>query len=63
MLSYRELIKDDDFHLKDEYKVDTKLPKMCWGCETKHKSGHMVWDNTKLRRIFLCEDCFNLLKG
>jgi hypothetical protein len=60
--SYAEIIKDDIFKVKDEYFVDTDLPKMCWGCETKHKSGHMVWDATKLRRIFLCEECFAKLK-
>ncbi|TFG29111.1 MAG: hypothetical protein EU532_03805 [Promethearchaeota archaeon] len=61
MLSYKEYIKDDNFHLDDEYFVDTNINKMCWGCETKHKSGHMVWDATKLRRFFLCEDCFKKL--
>ena len=62
MKSYKEIIKDDTFKTGDEYFVDTKEYKMCWGCETKHKSGHMVWDATKLRRIFLCEDCFAKLK-
>ena len=61
-MSYKEIIKDDNFHLDNEYFVDTKVYKMCWGCETKHKSGHMVWDGTKLRRFFLCEDCFKKLK-
>ena len=59
--SYKEIIKDDTFNKADEYLVDTKVPKMCWGCETKHKSGHMVWDSTKTRRIFFCEDCFKKL--
>ncbi|MFX1587084.1 MAG: hypothetical protein ACFFC1_02920 [Promethearchaeota archaeon] len=62
MRSYKEIIKDDTFKTTDEYFVDTKVFKMCWGCETKYKSGHMVWDATKLRRIFLCEDCFSKLK-
>jgi len=62
MRSYKEIIKGDTFKTTDEYFVDTKVFKMCWGCETKHKSGHMVWDNTKMRRIFLCEDCFAKLK-
>ena len=55
------MIKDDRFDTKDEYTVDTDLYKMCWGCKTKHKSGHMVWDSSKLRRIFFCEDCFKNL--
>ena len=62
MKSYKEIIKGDTFKTTDEYFVDTKVFKMCWGCETKHKSGHMVWDITKMRRIFLCEDCFTKLK-
>ena len=62
MKSYTEIIKDDIFNPNDEYTVDTKLFKVCWGCETKHKSGHMVWDSSKLRRIFFCEDCFEKLK-
>ena len=60
--SYKEIIKDDVFKTENEYFVDTKLLKMCWGCEMKHKSGHMVWDTTKMRRIFFCEDCFAKLK-
>ena len=60
--SYKEIIKDDTFKTGDEYFVDAKVSKMCWGCETKHKSGHMVWDATKMRRIFFCEDCFMKLK-
>ena len=59
--SYKEIIQDDTFNIGDEYFVETKLPKMCWGCETKHKSGHMVWNSTKMRRIFFCEDCFSNL--
>ncbi|MFX0024099.1 MAG: hypothetical protein ACFE9S_17360 [Candidatus Hermodarchaeota archaeon] len=63
MKSFREIIKEDVFNPKDEYFIDTKLFKMCWGCEKKYKAGHMVWDASKLRRIFLCEDCFlNLTK-
>ncbi|MFX1303406.1 MAG: hypothetical protein ACFE9X_08625 [Promethearchaeota archaeon] len=62
MKTYKELIKDDTFHAEDEYFVDTKLYKMCWGCETKHKSGHMVWDASKKRRIFFCKDCYAKLK-
>jgi len=61
--SYKEIIKNDIFNSKDEYIVDTKLLKMCWGCETKHETGHMVWDTTKMRRIFFCEDCYAKLKG
>jgi len=57
-----EIIKDDDFNTSDEYFVDTNLFKMCWGCETKHKSGHMVWDASKFRRFFFCEECFKKLK-
>ena len=62
MKTYMDIIKDNDFNVSDEYIVDTEIYKMCWGCETKHKSGHMVWDSTKLRRIFFCEDCFKKLK-
>ncbi|MFX1569158.1 MAG: hypothetical protein ACFFCV_12410 [Promethearchaeota archaeon] len=61
MKSYREIIKYDTFHFDDEYVVDTKVNKMCWGCEKKHKVGHMVWDASKFRRIFFCEDCFSKL--
>ena len=63
MVSYMEIIKGDKFDVNNEYLVDTALYKLCWGCETKHKTGHMVWDNTKLRRFFFCEECFNNLKG
>lgn len=63
MRSYKEIIKDDTFKPEDDYFVDTALTKMCWGCETKHKSGHMVYDATKMRRIFFCEDCFTKLKN
>jgi hypothetical protein len=62
MRSYQEIIKNDRFNIGDEYRVDTKVSKMCWGCEKKHQSGHMVWDVTKMRRIFFCEDCFDELK-
>ena len=62
MKSYTELIKGDTFDRTNEYLVDTNKYKLCWGCETKHKSGHMVWDATKTRRIFFCEDCFSKLK-
>jgi len=61
MKSYREIIENDAFDANNEYLVDTKKLKMCWGCETKHLVGHMVWDNTKLRRIFFCESCFKKL--
>ncbi|MFX1316635.1 MAG: hypothetical protein ACFE9T_12280 [Promethearchaeota archaeon] len=61
MRSYKEIIKNDTFNKTDEYFVDTKVFKMCWSCERKHKSGHMVWDTTKIRRIFFCEDCFKKL--
>ena len=62
MRSYQEIIKDDKFHVDDEYIVDTKIYKMCWGCERKKTSGHMVWDASKLRRIFFCDECFANLK-
>ena len=62
MKSYKEIIKDDTFHFNDEYTVETNIYKMCWGCEKKHKAGHMVWDASKFRRFFLCEDCFSKLK-
>ncbi len=61
MRSYQEIIKDDTFDKNNQYFVDTKLPKMCWGCETKSNSGYMVWNNTKLRRIFFCDECFSNL--
>ena len=63
MVSYKEIIKGDSFDVNNQHLVDTDLYKLCWGCETKNKTGHMVWDNTKLRRFFFCEDCFNKLKG
>jgi len=59
--SYKEIIKDDTFKTGDEYHIDTNVFKMCWGCERKHKAGYMVWDATKLRRIFFCEECFGKL--
>jgi hypothetical protein len=62
MKTFSDIIKDNVFNVSDEYVVDTKVDKMCWGCETKHKSGHMVWDSTKFRRIFFCEECFKKLK-
>ncbi|MFX0036585.1 MAG: hypothetical protein ACFE9I_13215 [Candidatus Hermodarchaeota archaeon] len=62
MKSYKQIIKDDNFNIKDEYLVDTKLFKMCWGCEIKYKKGHMVWNTSKMRRIFFCDDCFAKLK-
>jgi hypothetical protein len=61
MKSYKEIIRDDSFHEDDNYFVSTNVLKMCWGCETKHKSGYMVWDTTKLRRIFFCKDCIERL--
>lgn len=61
MRSYKEIIKNDTFHTDDNHFVNTNVLKMCWGCESKHKSGYMVWNATKLRRIFFCEDCFDRL--
>jgi hypothetical protein len=61
--SYQEIIRDDDFHVDDQHAVETNLYKLCWGCEKKYKAGHMVWDASKFRRIFFCEECFlNLQK-
>jgi hypothetical protein len=54
MRSYKEIIKDVNFNMNNEYFVDTNMFKICWGYETKRKSGHMVWDTTKLWRIFFC---------
>jgi hypothetical protein len=62
MKSYQELIKDDKFDVKDEYTVNTEINKCCWGCEKGCKEGHMVWNNSKTRRIFFCDDCFKKLK-
>ena len=61
MTGYKEFIKDDVFDPKDDYYVDTDIYKMCWGCETKHKSGHMVRNVSRMRKIFFCEDCFKKL--
>ena len=61
--SYIEIIKDNNFKLDDEYLVNTDAYKMCWGCETKHKSGHMVYDATRMRRIFFCENCFMKMRN
>ena len=63
MKSYQEIIKDDVFNTGDSYFVDTKVGKMCWGCEKKHTSGYMVWDSTKMRRIFFCKECFEKLNN
>lgn len=62
MRSYQELIKDDKFDLKDEYSVNTDISKCCWNCEKGSKNGRMVWNNTKTRRIFFCENCFEEMK-
>jgi hypothetical protein len=62
MKSYMELIKDDKFDAKDFYIIDTDEYKLCWGCETKHKSGYMVRDVSKMRRIFFCKECYDKLK-
>ena len=61
MISYKNIIKDDTFDVKNKYFVETNLPKLCWSCETKHNAGYMVWDSTKLRRIFFCEECVKKL--
>ncbi len=63
MRSYKELIKDDTFRTEDEYFEETVLTKMCWSCETNHKSGHKVYDTSKMRRIFFCEECYTKLKN
>lgn len=55
------MIKTDIFDKKDSYAVDTNITKMCWSCETKNKSGYMVKDISKNRRIFFCQDCYNKL--
>ena len=62
MRSYKEIIQNDIFHADDEYFVDSNVFKMCWGCEKKYKSGHMVWDASKFRRIFFCENCYGNLE-
>lgn len=62
MASYMEIIKDDHFDMEDKYRVDTDINKCCWGCEKACKTGYMVWDTTKTRRIFFCEDCLNKMK-
>jgi len=61
MRSYQEIIKGDTFDKKDSYLVSGKHPKMCWGCETKHKEGYMVRDVSKMRSIFFCQDCYDKL--
>lgn len=53
-----EIIEGDKFDKKSKWRTDTDVDKMCWGCEKKHKSGYLVYDTTKTRRIFFCEDCF-----
>lgn len=60
---YHEIIKDDVFKFDDKFSVDTDVNKMCWNCETKKKTGYMVWDSDKLRRFFICEDCFSKLSA
>lgn len=63
MRSYKEIIKDDVFDAADVYRVDTSIDKACWSCEKKHKSGYMVKDTTRMRRIFMCQDCYDKLKN
>ena len=63
MKSYQEIIKDDQFDLKDSHQVGGHKPKMCWRCETKQVDGYMVKDTSKGRLIFFCKDCYNKLKG
>jgi hypothetical protein len=62
MKSYAEIIKDDKFDLNDKYRVNTDIKKCCWGCEKGCEDGYMVWDTTKTRRIFFCQDCLDNLK-
>ena len=59
MISYKELIKDDNFDKNDTYFVEGHYTKMCWGCETAHKLGYMVKDTSKGRRIFFCQECYD----
>jgi hypothetical protein len=63
MIGYKELIAEDNFDKKDVYFVEGNLTKMCWGCETKHKTGYMVKDVSKGRRIFFCKECFDNLNS
>ncbi len=58
MISYKELIKGDNFDKDDAYLVEGNFTKMCWGCETTHKTGYMVKDISKGRRIFFCQECY-----
>ncbi len=51
------------FRTEDEYFEDTVLTKMCWSYVMKHKSGHTVYDATKMRRLFFCEECYIKLKN
>ncbi|MBD3195874.1 MAG: hypothetical protein GF317_12505 [Candidatus Lokiarchaeota archaeon] len=61
MKSYPEIIKGDSFDTSTTYRVDTEVTKMCWGCEKKNTTGYMVYDTSKMRSIFFCEDCYNKL--
>jgi hypothetical protein len=58
MASYMEIIEGDKFDKSSAWRTDTDIVKMCWGCETKHTSGYLVYDTSKTRRIFFCEDCY-----
>ena len=61
--SYQEIIKDDQFDIKESHQVGGHLPKMCWKCETKQVDGCMVKDTSKGRLIFFCKECFEKIKS
>ena len=62
MKSYQEIIRGDIFKKKDSYFVDTAVNKMCWGCESMHTAGFMVFNASKNRRIFFCQNCYDKLE-
>jgi len=63
VVSYKELIKEDKFDVKEYHLVDTHITKLCWRCETAHKKGYMVKDVSKGRKIFFCQNCYDKLKN
>jgi len=53
-------IAEYEFDYKDAYDVEGK-PKLCWKCLKKFDQGIMVWSKQKMRRIFFCEDCLDMV--
>ncbi|MGV9172340.1 MAG: hypothetical protein ACOC44_17960 [Promethearchaeia archaeon] len=61
--SYPEIIEGDKFDKKTKWRTNTDVVKMCWGCEKKFTTGFLVYNTSKGRRFFLCEDCYKKIVG